>query len=429
MPSRAAAVALLVIAAGLGAAAPASAQERTLGSPLAQAPNTFGCETRPTFTEQSINGDYFFLPSNLPDCTWFQSGVPGSVDYSDPRTGSVPANGTITNIAVRSGPNPALMSFVILRQLAQPGTGVACCFFVRETPLVRPAANSVTNFTVNLPVERNVNPQTAIATADYVGVSAVAGSGLLPLFGNGQHNTLAHSSLPGNPQAGFLYPRLGASPGDSGGGRREEGIPGMEVLLRWTWCPAGQTCAPVPGAQPMPSDPGGSGGGGAGGGGEPGGGAGNSGGASAGADSLTGTDGPDQLCGLGGDDTIDGLAGDDTIFGDACGATARAIVAAGAGDGKDKLTGGAGKDTLYGAGGNDTLSGGAANDKLFGGAGNDKLTGGAGTNRYSGGAGADKISARNRKRERIDCGKGRDTATVDRHDKVKGCEKVRRARR
>jgi hypothetical protein len=40
------------------------------------------------------------------------------------------------------------------------------------------------------------------------------------------------------------------------------------------------------------------------------------------------------------------------------------------------------------------------------------------------------ISARNGKRETVDRGPGkRDKATVDRRDKTKGCEKVRRPRR
>jgi hypothetical protein len=51
-------------------------------------------------------------------------------------------------------------------------------------------------------------------------------------------------------------------------------------------------------------------------------------------------------------------------------------------------------------------------------------------NKYSGGAGNDTISARNGKRETVDCGAGkRDKATVDRRDKTRGCEKVRRPRR
>jgi hypothetical protein len=65
------------------------------------------------------------------------------------------------------------------------------------------------------------------------------------MFGNGRHN-LNTDYVPGNPTAGFLYPRMGSLNGDGGGGRREEAMPGVEVLLRYTWCPAQQTCAGIP---------------------------------------------------------------------------------------------------------------------------------------------------------------------------------------
>jgi hypothetical protein len=49
-------------------------------------------------------------------------------------------------------------------------------------------------------------------------------------------------------------------------------------------------------------------------------------------------------------------------------------------------------------------------------------------NRYSGGPGNDTINARNGKKETVDCGSGKkDRATVDKRDKTKGCEKVKRA--
>jgi Tol biopolymer transport system component len=104
----------------------------------------------------------------------------------------------------------------------------------------------------------------------------------------------------------------------------------------------------------------------------------------AGGDRLNGTSGGDRLLGLGGSDVLNGLAGDDC------------------------LDGGPGRDTLNG------------------GAGNDRLVGGSGANRYSGGPGNDTLSAANRLRETVDCGSGRDTATVDRRDRVRGCERVRR---
>jgi Ca2+-binding RTX toxin-like protein len=171
-------------------------------------------------------------------------------------------------------------------------------------------------------------------------------------------------------------------------------------------------------------------------------------------DILNGTPGPDLICGLFGNDTINGLAGKDTLWGDACGKLARtwklatALSAQARRDGNDKLSGGDGNDALYGAGGRDSLSGGKGNDRLLGGAGNDRLKGDVGRDRLDGGAGNDRLdggksansltggsgndslTARNGKRDTVDCGSGRrDSATVDRTDKVRRCERVKRPRR
>lgn len=167
-------------------------------------------------------------------------------------------------------------------------------------------------------------------------------------------------------------------------------------------------------------------------------------------DHLIGGPLADLLCGGAGDDLIDGLGGADRLYGDFCpGATLAARAdgrAAKAGEGNDVVNGGSGKDRLVGGGGNDKLNGGSGDDNLAGGTGNDRLvggpgrdtsTGGAGNdtivggpgrNSYSGGAGNDKLTAVNRIRETVDCGAGRDTARVDRVDRVKGCERVRRSR-
>jgi Ca2+-binding RTX toxin-like protein len=146
-------------------------------------------------------------------------------------------------------------------------------------------------------------------------------------------------------------------------------------------------------------------------------------------DTLDATGVSEKICGLLGDDVIRALAGNDTVFGDLCDVKAKLTAAQSAG-GNDKLYGGAGNDTLYGAAGNDSLYGDAGNDKLFGGAGNDSLTGGKGKDSLSGGAGNDKLNAKDGKKETVDCGSGKkDSATVDRTDKVKGCEKVKRAKK
>ncbi|MEA2481117.1 MAG: hypothetical protein QOJ07_3039 [Thermoleophilaceae bacterium] len=153
-------------------------------------------------------------------------------------------------------------------------------------------------------------------------------------------------------------------------------------------------------------------------------------GATDGNDTLTGDASANVICGLLGNDTLSGLGGNDTLWGDRCNDKLKSVTGAAAKDGNDKLSGGDGNDKLYGAGGNDVLSGGKGNDKLYGGGGNDKLTGGPGVNTYSGGAGNDTLNAQNGKKETVDCGPGKkDKATVDKHDKVKGCEKVKRAKK
>ena len=91
------------------------------------------------------------------------------------------------------------------------------------------------------------------------------------------------------------------------------------------------------------------------------------------------------------------------------------------------LRGGSRADTLRGLGGNDTLYGLGGNDRLFGGSGNDRLFGGLGRDLLDGGPGNDTISARDRARDTIRCGRGRDTVTADRIDTIaRDCERVTR---
>jgi hypothetical protein len=94
--------------------------------------------------------------------------------------------------------------------------------------------------------------------------------------------------------------------------------------------------------------------------------------------------------------------------------------------GNDILRGLAGPDCLDGGRGNDTLVGGTGNDVLAGGAGNDKLTGNTGRDRFSGGSGKDTVNARDGARDKVNCGAGKDRATVDKKDRVRGCERVKR---
>jgi Ca2+-binding RTX toxin-like protein len=129
---------------------------------------------------------------------------------------------------------------------------------------------------------------------------------------------------------------------------------------------------------------------------------------------FTGTTGADTIAGTAGGDRIRGLGGADNLSG-------------GAGD--DCLIGGTGPDRMRGGSGNDNLSGGSGNDRLSGESGNDVMTAGGGKNTVSSGAGDDVVNALNRKKDKIDCGGGRnDVARVDSSDTVRGCERVIRRR-
>jgi Ca2+-binding RTX toxin-like protein len=93
--------------------------------------------------------------------------------------------------------------------------------------------------------------------------------------------------------------------------------------------------------------------------------------------------------------------------------------------GHDALAGGGGNDDLAGRDGNDALAGGAGKDTLRGEAGNDRVDGGPGKDALLGGRGRDLLLARDGTRDRVSCGRNRDTARVDRHDRVnRDCERV-----
>jgi hypothetical protein len=259
---------LLLVPGGAGAAA------TQFGSPLAPGPVlTFGCDARPGLTNSPSWGDFGLFENTEPGgCTWSQAGVWGLNSGSDPRTRSVPSDGRIVAAEVLSGPNPSPLSITIFKQLAQPGVGSACCFFVSDTGPFQLTPNAITTIPLNLAVERNTKE--GVLGVDLVSISAENDGGSLPLREAGPHNVL---SIPdGDPMAGAFYPRLGRIPNDSQGGRHEiqEGVPGLELLVRWTFCAAGDaTCTPGaapagpgPAPQPSPAGPPGPGPRGAGGG-------------------------------------------------------------------------------------------------------------------------------------------------------------------
>jgi Ca2+-binding RTX toxin-like protein len=144
------------------------------------------------------------------------------------------------------------------------------------------------------------------------------------------------------------------------------------------------------------------------------------------ADRMTGTSLGDNLFGLQGNDVLVGRGFDDCLFG---GLGNDRLAGSRGNDrllGDDPGSGVPGRDRLSGDSGNDLLSGGPGRDILRGGRGNDRLVAGGGHNRLLGGRGNDRLKAVNGKRDRVDCGRGRDRARVDVFDRVRGCERVRR---
>jgi Ca2+-binding RTX toxin-like protein len=122
------------------------------------------------------------------------------------------------------------------------------------------------------------------------------------------------------------------------------------------------------------------------------------------------TNGGDVIAAGNGGDTVAGGGGGDVVCG---------------GGGADRLGGGAGSggsggDMISGGPGNDTVSGGSGSDMISGGPGNDTVSGGPGGDTVNGGPGSDKINARDGDADRINCGAGTDTVTLDSKDTIVG---------
>lgn len=72
------------------------------------------------------------------------------------------------------------------------------------------------------------------------------------------------------------------------------------------------------------------------------------------------------------------------------------------------------------------LRGGLGADTIIGSRYPDAIDGGRGRDVLDGGEGRDTIDSSDRSPDQVDCGPGFDTAAIDKHDSVTGCEKVRR---
>lgn len=138
-------------------------------------------------------------------------------------------------------------------------------------------------------------------------------------------------------------------------------------------------------------------------------------------DNISGGVGGDVLLGSAGSDVLAGDAGDDRLLGGPSGDTLRG------GDGADRLAGGDGNDKLYGGDSGDTLNGDKGADRLYGEDGRDVVKGGRSSDRLYGGNGNDRLLAKDRVRDRLSGGKGKDGGSWDRRrDRVVGVETSRR---
>ncbi len=149
--------------------------------------------------------------------------------------------------------------------------------------------------------------------------------------------------------------------------------------------------------------------------------------ARAGIDVVNGGAGDDELDGGPGADVLNGGDGNDVVS--YSGATPVLVTldaiandgAAGEGDnvGNDV-------EDIFGADGPDKLTGSAKANTIDAGAGDDRVTGGSGKDAIFAGDGDDVVEARDGIVDRIDCGTGKDVATVDSNDVSKGCERLLR---
>jgi Ca2+-binding RTX toxin-like protein len=141
-----------------------------------------------------------------------------------------------------------------------------------------------------------------------------------------------------------------------------------------------------------------------------------------GVDAIAGDDGNDLLVGGSGDDRITAGRGRDRAHGEA--GSDRLI----GNGGNDVLLGGVGSDSVRAGAGRDTVYGNAGDDVLRGQSGPDRLFGNSGRNRMFGNAGADHlVSAFSKRRgDRLDGGRGRDHGTIDRRDRTRSVEVLRR---
>ena len=93
----------------LALALPAAAgQLRTVGSQLDKTDSTRR-DQADVHPEQSSDGLYRLQPSGQPDCTWFSTDANG---------GGAPGDGRVTSVTIRSGADPPVVRFQVIRLFA-----------------------------------------------------------------------------------------------------------------------------------------------------------------------------------------------------------------------------------------------------------------------------------------------------------------------
>ena len=242
---RAFALAVLALVSMLVLPAGSQAQVATVtrGSTLQAPPNTaFGCDARPSL---AFDGTFPVLPAGLPSCSWWSTGPGGTI--GNPNTGYVPTTGTITDVRIRSGSNPAPLRLVQLRSVA------GCCTVVRQTDEFRPTPNAITTVTVNWLTEAVRDSVAGVSTNDIIGFSAAGGTGTLPVNDQGPGTHVPQAAFnPGVMGAGFTSPA-----GQPGAliAASSVGAIGYEVLLQYDFvaCPALNNVPVAPGTLSCPT--------------------------------------------------------------------------------------------------------------------------------------------------------------------------------
>jgi hypothetical protein len=161
----------------LATAAPAAAQLR-FGANLNRPPNVaYGCEAFPT---TDFAGNRAFLASGFGTCTFMGTGSA----FSFAETPQAPAEGVVTRVLVKAGPQVGPMQAVVLRATRSTTVGFACCFLAAQSQVFTPQPNSVTAVPVRLPMRKDFDVQFG-ETVDYLGITVLAPGVPIPAHDEG----------------------------------------------------------------------------------------------------------------------------------------------------------------------------------------------------------------------------------------------------